>query len=76
MSKLAINGGTPVRDKMLNYGRQWIEDDDIQAVVDILKGDWLTMGPTINEFEQTVADYVGAKFAVAVSSGTGNIQLI
>lgn len=52
---------------LIPYGRQTIEDDDIQAVVDVLKSDYLTTGPKIAEFEQIVADYVGAKYAVAIS---------
>lgn len=55
---------------MIPYGKQTIEQDDIQAVVDVLKSDFLTTGPKIAEFEQTVADYVGAKYAVAISNGT------
>ncbi len=45
-------------------------DEDIQAVVETLKGDWLTQGPKIGEFEKAFAEYVGAKYAVAVSNGT------
>lgn len=56
------------------YGRQTIEDDDIQAVVDVLKSDYLTTGPSIAEFEKLVADYVGAKYAVAISNGTAALH--
>ena len=56
------------------YGRQTIEDDDIQAVVDVLKSDYLTTGPSITEFENLVADYVGAKYAVAISNGTAALH--
>ena len=56
------------------YGRQTIEDDDIQAVVDVLKSDYLTTGPSIAEFEKLVADYVGAKYAVAISNGTAAVH--
>ena len=59
---------------MIPYGRQIIEDDDIQAVVDVLKSDYLTTGPKIAEFEKSVADYVGAKYAVAVSNGTAALH--
>ena len=45
-------------------------EEDIQAVVDVLRSDYLTTGPKIAEFEQTVADYVGAKYAVAIANGT------
>ena len=59
---------------LIPYGRQTIEDDDIQAVVDVLKSDYLTTGPKIAEFEQIVADYVGAKYAVAISNGTSALH--
>lgn len=57
------------------YGRQCIEEDDIQAVVDVLRSDYLTTGPKIAEFERTVAAYVGAKYAVAVSNGTAALHI-
>ncbi|MCR9080850.1 MAG: UDP-4-amino-4,6-dideoxy-N-acetyl-beta-L-altrosamine transaminase [Cyclobacteriaceae bacterium] len=57
------------------YGRQHITEDDIQAVVDTLKSDYLTQGPKIAEFEQAFAEYVGAKYAVAVSNGTAALHL-
>lgn len=59
---------------MIPYGKQTIEQDDIQAVVDVLKSDFLTTGPKIAEFEQIVADYVGAKYAVAISNGTSALH--
>lgn len=59
---------------MIPYGKQTIEQDDIQAVVDVLKSDFLTTGPKIAEFEQTVADYVGAKYAIAISNGTSALH--
>ena len=60
--------------EMIPYGKQTIEQDDIQAVGDVLKSDFLTTGPKIAEFEQTVADYVGAKYAVAISNGTSALH--
>ena len=57
------------------YGRQCIEEDDIQAVVDVLRSDYLTTGPKIAEFEKVVASYVGAKYAVAVSNGTAALHI-
>lgn len=63
---------------MLNgipYGKQYIDDEDILAVVDVLKGDYLTTGPKIDEFEKKFAEYVGAQYAVAVSSGTAALHL-
>lgn len=59
---------------MIPYGKQTIDQDDIQAVVDVIKSDFLTTGPKIAEFEQTVADYVGAKYAVAISNGTSALH--
>lgn len=60
---------------MISYGRQHIDEDDIQAVVDCLRSSALTQGPMVAEFEQSIADYVGARFAVAVSSGTAALHL-
>lgn len=60
--------------KFIPYGRQTIEEDDIQAVVDVLKSDFLTTGPKIAEFERMVADYVGVKYAVAISNGTSALH--
>lgn len=74
MSQLAINGGKPVRDTLLPYGRQQIDEDDIAAVVAVLRSDWLTTGPNIDEFERAVAQRVDAKYAVAFSSGTAALH--
>ena len=74
MSKLAIEGGKPVRETYLPYGSQWVDEDDIQAVVDVLRSDWITTGPKVDEFEKAFAEYVGAKCAVAVSSGTAALH--
>ncbi len=70
MERLAIDGGKPVRNSPLPYGHQWLDDEDIASVVEVLKGDWLTQGPKIEEFERKVADYCGAKYGVAVTNGT------
>src|SRR5215470_13788763 len=67
---LAIDGGISVRKTLLPYGRQSIDEDDIQSVVDVLRSDWLTTGPKIDEFEVAFAARVGAKYVVAFSSGT------
>ena len=71
---LAINGGKPVRTSMLPYGRQWIDEDDIAAVVEVLRGDWLTTGPAVERFEATLTERTGAKYAVSVSSGTAALH--
>src|SRR5437016_5111174 len=55
---------------MIPYGRQSIEDDDIAAVVSVLRGDWLTQGPAIEAFESALCAVTGAKYAVAMASGT------
>ena len=56
------------------YARQCIDERDVAAVCQVLRSDWLTTGPKVEEFEQAVADYVGAKYAVAVSSGTAALH--
>src|SRR6516165_8685393 len=71
---LAIHGGTPVRKTLLPYGRQSISEEDIQAVVDTLRSDWLTTGPKVGEFEEAFASWVGAKHAVTFSSGTAALH--
>jgi len=72
--KLAIEGGTPVRTRPLPYGRQSLDEDDVDAVVAVLRSDWLTTGPRVGEFERAFAAAVGAPHAVAVSSGTAALH--
>lgn len=60
---------------MIQYGRHFIDEDDIQAVIAQIRSGWLTQGPKVAEFENAVAQYVGAKFAVAVSNGTAALHL-
>lgn len=71
---LALHGGTPVRKTLLPYGRQSIEEDDVQAVTAVLRSDWLTTGPKVVEFEEAFAAYVGTKHAVSFSSGTAALH--
>jgi len=59
LETLAIHGGTPVREKLLPYGRQSLDEADVQAVVEVLKSDWLTTGPKIGEFEERFAAWSG-----------------
>ena len=60
---------------MIPYGRQFIDEDDIRAVTEVLRSDWLATGPKVaSQSEQAVADYVGAKYAVAVSGGTAALH--
>ncbi len=71
---LAIYGGEPVRATLLPYGHQWIDEHDITAVVQALRSDWITTGPKVAEFEEAFAKFVGARDAVAVSSGTAALH--
>jgi perosamine synthetase len=71
---LAIDGGTPVRPTLLPYGRQSVEDEDIQAVVDVLRSDWLTTGPKVADFEASFAGCVGAAHSVSFTSGTAALH--
>lgn len=61
--------------KAIPYGRQNIDKDDISAVVEVLKSDFLTQGPKVYEFEQKFAEYVGSEFAVAVCNATSALHL-
>ena len=74
MEKLAIEGGKPVRDKKIFYGRQWIDEDDIKTVADALRGDLITCGPYVDELEKKLCEVTGAKYAVAVSNGTAALH--
>jgi len=71
---LAILGGMPVRETLLPYGRQAVDEGDIAAVAEVLRSDWLTTGPRVGEFEEAFASAVGAKFAVSFSSGTAALH--
>ncbi len=75
MEQLAINGGTPVRQTPLSYGRHCIDEKDIQAVSDVLRGDFLTCGPKIHELEEKLCQITGAKYCVAVSNGTAALHI-
>ena len=74
MEKLAIMGGYPVRSGKIYYGRQWIDEDDINAVTSTLRSDFITCGPKVDEMERTLETYTGAKYAVAVSNGTAALH--
>lgn len=74
MTKLALFGGKPVREERIHYGHQYIDDDDIEAVVQVLKSDFLTCGPKIIELEEKLCKITGAKYAVAVSNGTAALH--
>src|SRR3989338_7136224 len=61
--------------KQIPYATQWIEQDDIDAVVSALKSSNLTQGPLVDEFERSMAQYCGAKYAIAVNSGTSALHI-
>ncbi|KAB2952937.1 UDP-4-amino-4,6-dideoxy-N-acetyl-beta-L-altrosamine transaminase [Heliorestis acidaminivorans] len=63
-----------MRDTLLPYGKQWLDEQDIEAVVEVLKSDYLTTGPTIELFEKAFASYVGAEYAIAFSNGTAALH--
>ncbi len=75
MERPAIAGGKPVRETKIFYGHQYIDEDDIQAVVDVLKSDYLTCGPKITELEQKLCELTGANYAVVCSNGTAALHI-
>jgi perosamine synthetase len=74
VAQLALQGGAPVRDALLPYGRHEVDEDDIAAVARVLRSEWLTSGPMVGEFEGALARTVGASHAVAVSNGTAALH--
>lgn len=75
MEQLAIFGGTPVREKPIFYGRQYIDQDDVDAVVASLRSDLITCGPRAAELEKQICEVTGAKYAVVVANGTAALHL-
>jgi len=75
MEKPAIEGGSPVREQKIYYGHQYIDEADIQAVVDVLRSDYLTCGPKIAELEKKLCGLTGAKYAVVCSNGTAALHI-
>ncbi len=75
MTKLAIHGGTPVRNEFIVYGAPDIGEDEISEVVDCLRTGWLSTGPKVVRFENDVKAYIGAAHAVATSSCTAALHL-
>lgn len=63
-----------MKNNFIPYGHQWIDEKDIEEVAKVLKTDWITQGPKVEEFEKTVAEYCQVKYAVAVSSGTAALH--
>ncbi|SDW87520.1 UDP-4-amino-4,6-dideoxy-N-acetyl-beta-L-altrosamine transaminase [Lachnospiraceae bacterium KHCPX20] len=74
MERLAIQGGEPVRGEKIYYGKQWIDEDDITAVTSVLRSELITCGPKVKELEVLLCEYTGAKYAVAVNSGTSALH--
>lgn len=72
--KLALEGGRPVREHNLPYGRQNVSEEDIDAVVETLRGDWLTQGPAVERFEAELARVTGARHVVVFSNGTAALH--
>lgn len=75
MEELAVFGGTPVREKPIYYGRQCIEQDDIDAVAETLRSNLITCGPRVQELEEKLCEVTGAKYAVVVANGTAALHL-
>lgn len=74
MEKLALFGGKPELGKKISYGRQYIDEADIQAVAEVLKGDFLTCGPKVGETESRLCGLTGARHAVLLSNGTAALH--
>ena len=74
MEKLALFGGKPTLEKKIGYGHQYIDDADIKAVVEVLKSDYLTCGPKIEEAEKKLCSITGAKHAVLIANGTAALH--
>lgn len=75
MERPAIAGGVPVREKKIYYGHQYIDEADVQAVVEVLRNADLTCGPKIGELEEKLCKITGAKYAVVCSNGTAALHL-
>lgn len=74
MEKLAIDGGFPVREGKIGYGRQYIDADDVKAVSEVLMSSFITTGPKVDELERELEKYTGAKYSVVVSNGTAALH--
>lgn len=75
MEKLAIFGGTPIRENPIYYGRQYIDEEDVKAVSEVLTSDLITCGPKVDELEKKLCEITGAKYAVVVSNGTAALHV-
>ena len=75
MEELAIFGGKPVRENKIFYGRQYIDQADVDAVAAVMTSDYITCGPKVKELEQHLCELTHAKYAVVVCNGTAAISL-
>jgi UDP-4-amino-4,6-dideoxy-N-acetyl-beta-L-altrosamine transaminase len=75
VESIGCSTGSPSTMPFIPYGRQSIDEKDVAAVCSVLRSGWLTQGPKIKEFEDVIAAYCGAKYAVAVSSGTAALHV-
>lgn len=75
MEQLAVFGGAPVREKPIYYGRQYVDDEDIAAVAEVLKSDLITCGPRVEALEKQLCEITGSEYAVVVSNGTAALHL-
>src|SRR5262245_55242280 len=75
MTEASLSQGPSSQAAPLPYSRQWLDEEDLRAVAEVLRGDWLTQGPTVESFERALAECCGARYAVAVSSGTAALHL-
>lgn len=71
---IAVKGGKPVRNDFIPYGKQCIDQDDIDAVSEVLRSSYLTTGPKVEEFEKNLCELTGAKYAVVISNGTSALH--
>ena len=72
--KLAIHGGKPIRDTKIYYGKQYIDDNDIEAVAKVLKSPLITCGPKVEELEKELCRFTGAKYCVVLANGTAALH--
>ena len=71
---IAIKGGKPTRNERIPYGKQYIDENDIQAVNEVLKSPYLTTGPKVQEFEKKLCELTRAKYAIVISNGTSALH--
>ncbi len=75
MIDIALYGGEPVRGTRLSYGRQYIDEEDIQAVAEVLKSDFLTCGPKVSELEAVLCQLTGAAHCTVMTKDDALVQM-